>query len=51
MDTVEHIGIHFGTKFNKADLIKSDYDMYHFHNWGGENVTKYATLKEKTIMK
>ena len=51
MDTVEHIGIHFGTKFNKVELIKSDYDMYHFHNWGGENLTKYVTFREKTIMK
>ena len=51
METVEHIGIHFGTKFNKVELIKSDYDMYHFHNWGGENITKYATLEDKIIMK
>jgi hypothetical protein len=51
MDSVEHIGIHYGTKFNKSELIKSNYDMYHFHNWGGENVTKYVTLKEKSMLK
>lgn len=50
MDTVEHIGIHFGTKFNKRELIKSDYDMYHFHSWGGGNIVKYVTMKDKSII-
>lgn len=50
MDTVEHIGIHFGTKFNKTELIKSDYDMYHFHSWGGGNIVKYVTIKDKSII-
>ncbi len=50
MDTVEHIGVHFGTKFKNKELVKSDYDMYHFHNWGGDNVTKYVTLKDISVM-
>jgi hypothetical protein len=49
MDTVEHIGVHFGTKFTNKELVKSDYEMFHFHNWGGDNVTKYVTSNDMSI--
>lgn len=44
MDTVVHIGIHFGKKFNSDNtILKDSYFMFHFHSWGGEKVNKEIT--------
>ena len=44
MDTVVHIGIHFGTKFKLSDInLKNEYSMFHFHSWGGERTSREKT--------
>lgn len=46
MDTVVYINIHYGEKFksNKYSL-KANYNMFHFHTWGGEYIDKFDTQK------
>ena len=44
MDTVVHIGIHFGTKFKLSNInLKNEYSMFHFHSWGGERTSREKT--------
>lgn len=46
MDTVVHIGIHFGTEFksNKINL-KDNFFLFHFHSWGGERTSRENTTE------
>ena len=45
MDTVVHVGIHFGTKFKSKNInLKDDNFMFHFHYWGGERTSIEKTL-------
>lgn len=43
MTSVVHIGIHFGTKYNKELNLNTDNLMYQFHTWGGELTQPFAT--------
>ncbi len=46
MDTVVHIGIHFGTKYKlKNANLKDENTMFHFHSWGGERTSREKTTK------
>lgn len=43
MDSIIHIGVHFGTKYNKEMNLNTDCKMYHFHTWGGERTKPFNT--------
>ena len=44
MDSVVHVGIHFGTKFKSKNInLKDDNFMFHFHSWGGERTSREKT--------